>query len=190
MKRIKIISAVLSLMIIFAACGKSDKTNDSIYDKIHGMFYDIKSYSTNCEITTFTKGGESTYACRVAYDSQLDSYTVTSDDMKMHLTKDKTVITKGSNTIESPSVDGDMYIFINTFFKSYYESEDTALSVGAKEESRLHMLECSAINPTDYIASMKLWVDAQSAMPQKMQVIASDESISCEVNFLDFKFTK
>ncbi len=188
MKKTKFVSAVLSLMIILTGCGGEKKANDDIYDKIHSLYYDIKSYSTNCEITTYTKAGQNTYACDVFFDSKENSYQVTSDDMKIHLTKDKTIITKGANTIESPSVDGDMYIFVNTFFKSYYQSEDTAVTVNAKGKSTSHMLECSAVNPTNYISSMKLWVDSKTAMPQKMHVIDSGDNVTYEIVFTKFAF--
>lgn len=190
MKKMKIISAVLSLMIIFTACGKSNDTRDNMYSKIHELYYDIQSYSANCKVTAYTKGGENTYECQVNYDSKNKSYTVTSDDMKIHLKSDKTIITKGQNTIESPTAGGDMYIFVNTFFKSYYESEDTAVVANAKDKSDTFMLECSAVNPTDYVSSMKLWIDTKTVLPQKMQVLGNDENVTCEVNFTKFEFIK
>ena len=152
------------------------------------MYDNIQSYSTDCLITTYTKGGKNTYNCKVDYNSKEDTYTVTSDDMKFFLTNDKCIISKGANTIESPSVKEDMYIFINTFFKSYYECEDTALEVGTKTPSDTIMLECSIINPTKYASSMSLSLHKDSALPVKMSVMDSDGAVNTEVQFTKFVF--
>ncbi len=174
-------------MISLCAC-TADKSTDDIYEKIHELYYDIASYTAKCTVTTHTKHSENPYDCEVSYDKENDSYTVTSDDMKIHLTKDKAIITKGQSTIESPSIPEDMYIFINSFFKSYYESEDTALSVNSKGSGKSTMLECSAINSTAYVSKMKLWLDTASALPQRMQIIDSDGNMHTEIEFKSFSF--
>lgn len=174
-------------MISLSACSANKKTDD-IYAKIHELYYDIASYSAECTVTAYTKSGENPYDCTVVYDNENDSYTVSSDDMKIHLTKDKAIISKGENTIESPSIPEDMYIFINSFFKSYYESEDTVLSVNSSKKSKSTLLECSAMNPTDYVSHMKLWLNTDTALPQKMQVFDSDGDMHTEIEFKSFTF--
>ncbi len=188
MKKIWFVLPSLLLMISLIACsGGKDKT-DSIYDKIHSLYYDMESYRTSCKVTVFTPGGENSYDCDIQYDKDAQSFEVVSEDMKIFLTKDKTIISKGGNTLESPSMPEDMYIFINTFFKSYYESEDTALSVDLPKESDLVLLECGAINPTEYIASMKLWIAKENALPVRMQVIGKDDNVTTEIEFSNFSF--
>ncbi len=190
MKKMKIISALLSLMIIFSACSSEKNTNDNIYSKIHDLYYDIQSYSASCSITSYTMAGKNTYDCKIDFDKKNNSYTITSDDMKIHLGSDKTIITKGQNTIESPTAPGDMYIFINTFFKSYYESEDTVAATSNADKSKTILMECSAVNPTDYAWAMKLWVDTKTVLPKKMQILSRDQSITNEIEFLKFEFKK
>lgn len=190
MKKLKIISAVLLLMISLAACSGGKTDADDIYEKIHSLYYNIQSYSANCNVTVFSKDTKNTYNCKIAYDSSQDTYDIVSDDMKIFLSDEKTVISKGENTIESPSLPEDMYIFINTFFKSYYQSEDTVLSVNAADNSSVTLLECSAATPTDYIASMKLWIDTSTALPTKMQVLDSQNKINTQIDFIDFTFEK
>lgn len=187
MKKAGFILAVLLLMTNLCSCS-AKKDNDDIYSKIHSLYYDMKSYNASCTVTAYTPGGENEYNCEISYDKKTGNYDVLSEDMRIILTKDKTIITKGQNSIESPSIPGDMYIFINTFFKSYYESEDTSLSVGAAKENKSVLLECSAINPTEYITSMKLWVNSKTAMPERMQVIGSDEKVNTEIVFNRFLF--
>lgn len=176
-------------MISLTACSGEKIKPDNIYDKIHSLYYDIQSYKTSCEVTVYTPGGENSYNCDIIYDKDADNFEVVSEDMKIFLTKDKTIISKGGNTLESPSMPEDMYIFINTFFKSYYESEDTVLSVNSPEKSDLMLLECSAVNPTEYISAMKLWIRKDTAIPVRMQVLGKDGNISTEIEFKDFTFT-
>jgi len=175
-------------MISFTACGGNTKKNDDIYEKIHEMYFDIKSYTANCSVTAYTQGNENSYDCVIDYDKGMDTYDITSDDLRIILSKDKTIISKGSNTIESPSLPEDMYIFINTFFKSYYESEDTVLSVNAKDTSSSVLLQTSAVNPTEYIDNMKLWVDSQTAMPVKMHVLDKNDNLTTQIIFNEFSF--
>lgn len=189
MKKLVLFCFSLLLMICLIACSGGKGKADNIYEKVHSLYYDMQSYNASCRVTVFTPGGENSYNCDIYYDKNADKYEVVSEDMKIFLTKDKTVISKGGNTIESPSLPEDMYIFINTFFKSYYESEDTMVSANANEKTKTTLLECSAINPTEYIASMKLWVDSETAMPQKMQVLGSDKKVSTEIEFYKFSFT-
>ena len=176
-------------MISLTACSGGKIKPDNIYDKIHSMYYDIQSYKTSCKVTVYTPGGENSYDCDIIYDKDAENFEVVSEDMKIFLTKDKTVISKGGNTLESPSMPDDMYIFINTFFKSYYESEDTVLSVNSPEKSDLVLLECSAVNPTEYISAMKLWLRKDTATPVRMQVLGKDGNVSTEIEFKDFTFT-
>lgn len=188
MKKIRLIPVIFLLMISLTACSGGKISPENVYDKIHSLYYDIQSYKTSCEVTVYTPGGENSYNCDITYNKDEDNFEIVSEDMKIFLTKDKTIISKDGNTLESPSMPEDMYIFINTFFKSYYESEDTVLNVNLPEKSELVLLECSTINPTEYISSMKLWLNAKSAMPIKMQILGNDSKVSTEIEFLDFSF--
>lgn len=177
----------LSLTIIMCSCNQTG-TGDDVYSKIHDKFYDIKSYTANCTITAFNKESENSYNCIVKYDSNTDSFDVTTDDIHFKMTKDKTIISKGSNVIESPALPEDMYIFINSFFKSYYEGEETSLSVTASDNTDVILLEATVINSTEFADSMKLWINCESVLPEKMQILRKDGSVSNEIIFNEFTF--
>ncbi len=190
MKRFIAILSLFLLMINFSACEKKKTGNGDIYSEIHTRYYSIKSYSADCTVTAYTTGGENTYECSVDYDSSAPGYKIVSDDLTVSLTPDKTIITKGDNTIESVPSDADMYIFVNTFFESYYEAEDTTISVSENADSKQTLLECSLINPTDFASSMKLWIDNDSVLPQKMQVFNKNNEMTSEIIFNSFKFNQ
>jgi len=176
------------LTINFSACEKSERQSEDIHSKIHSRYYTISSYSADCTVTAFTTGGENTYDCTVNYNKDNSQYDIASDDMSIVLTPEKTVISKGGNKIEAVPSDADMYIFVNTFFKSYYEAEDTVVSVGKNEETGLTLLECSCIDPTEFATSMKLWIDNASVLPVRMQIYNKNNRMTSEIIFNNFKF--
>lgn len=188
MKRFIAILSLFVLTITFSACEKAKHENDDIYSRIHSRYYSIGSYNATCVVTAHTTAGSNTYECAVNYDCTSSEYEITSDDLTISLTPDKTIISKGDNKIESIASDADMYIFINTFFESYYEAEDTTISVNEKSSSNQTILECSLINPTDFASSMKLWIDNNSISPLKMQVFNKNKEITSEINFKSFNF--
>ena len=188
MKKVTAILSLFLLMISCSACKNPEQKSEDIHSEIHTNYYTVGSYTADCAITAYTTGGENTYECIVDYNKDDSSYRIFSEDMSISLTNDKTVITKGENTIESVPSDTDMYIFINTFFESYYESEDTTVSAGSNADSRLTLLECSCVRPTEIASSMKLWIDNETVLPVKMQVFNSDSRMTSEIIFRSFKF--
>lgn len=182
-------AGMLLLLTMAVACGSNTPSAENIHRRVHEAYYDVDSYSARCMVTAYTAGGQNNYECSVNYNKDNNSYTVVSQDMKIDITNDKTVISKGENVLEAPSSNDDMSIFVNTFFKSYYESESTSLSVSGKNDSDTTLLECELINPTENTSHMKLWVDNATALPVKMQVFGKDDFMNTEITFEEFKFS-
>ena len=172
------------LLISVAGCGKT--ATESIHKKVHAKYYDMPTYSAHCIVTAYTKGGQNDYECTIHYNKDDNSYKVISSDMEIAITDDKTTISKGGNVLEAPSSDDDMSIFLNTFFKSYYESESTSLTSKSGDVSDATLLECHVINPTVHTSYMKLWVDNKTAYPLRMQVFGKDDFLNTEVTFEEF----
>ncbi len=187
LKKIALVALVLLLLISASGCSTAHEA-ENIHRRVHAAYYDVPSYSARCTVTAYTAGGQNDYECTVDYDKATNSYSVVSDDMKMNITGDKTVISKGENVLEAPSSDDDMSIFVNTFFKSYYESEKTSLSVAANNDADSTLLECDVINPTEHTSYMKLWVDNESAHPVRMQVYGKDNFMNTQIVFEEFNF--
>lgn len=188
MKRIISVLIICIQMMLLAACGGETNTVEDVHSKVHNAFYNPKSYETDCSITAYTQGGQNTYDCSVEYNSKDDTYTVISEDMTINVAKDVTTVTKAGHTIEAPSSQGDMDIFVNTFFKSYYESERASISTASGESANQTMLECELVNPTADSAYMKLWVDNDTAKPKKLQVFAENDFMNTEVIYNNFNF--
>ncbi len=172
-------------MINCTGCNSAKNSAENIHKRVHETYYNVDSYSAKCQISAFTKGGQNDYECEVHYDSKSNSYSVISDGMKIDITGDVTTITKGDSVLSAPSSDDDMTIFVNTFFKSYYESESTLMTVSA-QDSDTTLLECDMINPTEYASHMKLWVNNENALPVRMQVFGKDDFMHTEITFVEF----
>lgn len=190
MKKFLICASVILLLISTAGCGKNTQKTENIYSAIHSVYYDIGSYNALCSVTAYTQGGQNTYKCNVSYQKDKGMFTVESDDMKISIDKNKTLISKGENMLETPPGENDMYMFVNTFFKSYYESESTSMISAASKKNDTTLLECDVINPTNAAAHMKLWINSKTILPQKMQVYDKNDFMNTEIVFEKFEFAK
>lgn len=187
-KRIIFVSILLLMItLIFSSCTSEKLT---IYEKIHSLYYDMPSYKANAEISSFTKEDKITYVCEQTYDKAKDKYTLATNDLKMEVTKDETIITKGISTLKTLSVDDDMHMFVNTFFKSYYETEDVSVTVSKQDGEKFVLLETNIINPTKTTHHMKLWVDRKTVKPYKMQIFNQDSFMHTEILFKSFDIIK
>lgn len=183
----KVFLAIGSFLLLISIAGCSGQpASESIHKRVHTAYYDMPAYSAHCLVTAYTKGGQNDYECMVHYNKDDNSYRLISDDMEIAISNEKTTISKGGNVLETPSSDDDMSIFVNTFFKSYYESESTSLSASENKEQNATLLECEVINPTPNTSYMKLWVDNKTALPLRMQIFGKDDFLNTEVTFKEF----
>lgn len=189
MKKVLLCFCIILLIISTFGCNSED-TAENIHQKIHDSFYDIASYNAKCSVTSFTTGGENTYECSIDYNKQNDSYKIISNKITIALDKKTASVTNGTNTIKTPISDDDMYIFVNTFFKNYYESESTSINVNAEKSDKLTLLECDVMNPTPNSSHMKLWINNKNILPKKMQVYDKENVLNTEIVFDKFVFKK
>jgi len=186
LKKALLFVLILSLMTTICACDGKKETVENVHERIHSAYYDIGSYTAKCTVNAYTEASGITYDCDVSYDKDNERYTVVFNDMTICTDNEKTVITKGENSLESPPSESDMCIFVNTFFESYYESEETSMSVSAAKASDTVMLECNLINPTKTSAKMKLWINKSDVTPNSMQVFDKNGFMHTEVIFNEF----
>ncbi|MBQ4629492.1 MAG: outer membrane lipoprotein carrier protein LolA [Clostridia bacterium] len=190
MKKARCFLLLFSLMISFSACSSKMDKADDIYSKIHDGYYDIDSYTAECVVTSFTSGGENSYEMQISYNKPEKFHRVVSDEMTLEIYDDKTIVSKGDTVIETDSKPSDMPIFLETFFKSYYESENTAMTVSATSKSNSIVLECEAVNSPEINGYMKLWIDKKSVKPQKMQIYDDKDNMHTQIEFEKFNFEK
>lgn len=171
-------SFVFLLMItIFSGCAKQ-----TVYDKIHKRFYNMPSYSANCEVTVISNKNKNTYDISAVYDSQSGRYRLDFDDVTIVLGKNNAQIKRENKVITTPVTHENMLMLINTFFESYYTGESSVNT--ASKISGDVTLTCDIVNSPDYAKSMKLVIDCKSITPKTMTVF---DEMGTEIIYVKFK---
>ena len=83
-----------------------------------------------------------------------------------------------------------MPIFINTFFKYYYAGEESSMDVSGVHSFGTTTLETSLSQSDTNAAGQRLWIDNETALPVKSEILKSDGTIYMEIIYKSFKFTK
>lgn len=188
MLKVKKALAVLCTAILAITLAGCSFCKD-IHQKIHDKFYMMKDYTAECTLTVVSQKNKTDYDFVCNYKSTDNSYEVIYDDISVNILKDSAKITKGNAVLDIPVKNEDMLIFINTFFKNYYEGEESVQKTSGTENAGSTLLECSINSPSQGADKMKLWIDNKSVTPKRMQVLNGDK-VTIEVDFKKFEFTK
>ena len=74
----------------------------------------------------------------------------------------------------------------DTFFKSYYTSENASQTVGSLIDG-CTLLECDILNPPAWANSMKLWVDSKTLSLRCMKIFDKDMNEKISIEYSEFK---
>ncbi len=176
----------MSIVLILCGCGAESA---DIHGKIHSKFYTMPSYSAQCEAIVKSNKNENTYQFTCDYDSASNTHEISYPDATVTLTNGKARIVRGDSINEIPTSDSDMLILLDTFFQSYYESENTSMTVGAMsgDNSGTTVLECELTKPTKYGRAMKLTVQNRGVVPKELVTYDADGDERIKVIFKSFE---
>ncbi len=183
-----IVLALISTLI-FCSCQTKDKYEDTIHERICDNFADIKSYKASCAITVHAKG-DRVYNAKIKYEKSTETLTLSYDDISVTVSGEWAVITKDGVALKSKSADSYMPIFVNTFFKYYYGGEESFMNVSKLKNFAATVLETELAGKDKNAARQKLWIDNETALPLKTEILNSDGGIYMEIVYKSFKFTK
>ena len=187
--KLMVITLVIMLVLPITLCGceSREKYTETIHERIHSNFSDIKSYITKCSITVHSQK-DHVYDVQMSYDSDSDVYKMAYDDISIKLEDDSAKITKGDVSLKTRSSDSYMPMFVNTFFKYYYAGEESSIYVSNIKNFGTTTLE-TPLSQNDTNASLqKLWIDNKTAMPVKSEIYKADGNIYMEIIFKSFEF--
>ncbi len=176
-------AAILTITLAGCSYGKD------IHQKIHDKFYMMKDYTSECTLTVMTSKNKTSYDFTCNYKSSDNSFEIVYDDITVRLSDSSAKITKNDTVLDVPVKDEDMLILLNTFFKSYYEGEESVQKTSGTQNSGTTVLSCTLMTPTKYGTQMKLWIDNKTVNPKKMQV-SDGENVTLEVKYNTFEFIK
>lgn len=195
----KLLPFFLTLMISLSASGCSRPFSDSdmdIYEKIHKKYNELTSYSADLDLTVFSNKTENQYFASQKFLSPDKYYTRVTD-------KDGTfsVTTITNNAVTKTAADGSEYsltipseeylslLFLNNFFRAYYSSEETSLSVDTSTiSSDKTVLSVSVAENELSIARVDLSVDNKTLAPYSITVYDANDKKLAYAKYENFKF--
>ncbi len=176
---------MLLLTALLAGCTGNQ---DTIHQKIHTRYYNMPSYTANCQATVTSNKTQNTYTIKIVYDNEGERYRIDYDNMSVILTPTNAHIKK-DNTVMSLPVDNSYMIMLpNAFFKSYYTGENASQPTASLTEG-CTVLECDILNPPSWANSMKLWIDSKTLAPRCMKIFDKEMKEKINIEYSEFKIT-
>ena len=179
--------SMLVLMTMLSGCKTREEYTETIHERIHANFSDIKSYITKCTITIHTQK-DSVYEVKMSYDKDSDTYKMAYDDISIMINNESAKITKDGMSLKARSSDSYMPMFLNTFFKYYYAGEESSINVSKVKDFGTTTLETTLSDNDDNASMQKMWIDNKTALPLKSEIYKSDGNIYMEIIFKSFEF--
>ncbi len=188
----------LTLMISLSVCGCSGFTDRDmdIYEKIHKTYSKLESYTADLDLTVFSNKTENRYF--------VSQKTQDPDKFYVRVTDEKgtfsvTTITNGSTT--KISADGSEYamtvpcedylnlLFVNTFLRAYFASEETSLSVDKSlAKNNKTLMEVAIENEELNLSKVSLSFDNKTLAPDTVTVYNREGKVTAKGKYENFKF--
>lgn len=194
---IALLTLMTSVCLIFACTPLKGLSNSDmdIYEKIHSHYSNLKSYSAYLKFTVYSNKTENEY---VSHQKALGSSKLfcktkpENDSFKVTTVTDgkntKTVTDSSSYMAAMPASNAVNYLFVNTFFKLYYSSEDTVLSVNSSKEGNVTVLKTAVLPKSKNVASVSLSIDNKTLEPKEITIYGIDGNAQIKGTFYDFKY--
>ena len=194
-KRLMIIFLTLMISLSICSCGFSDRDMD-IYEKIHNRYSKLASYTADLDLTVFSNKTENRYF--------LSQKTQDPDKFYVRVTDEKgtfsvTTVTNGSTT--KISADGSEYamtvpcedymslLFVNSFLRAYFASEETSLSVDKSlVKSGKTLMEVAIENEDLNLSKVSLSFDNKTLFPDTVTIYNREGKVTAKGKYENFKF--
>lgn len=196
----KLISVFLTLMIsVFAlsACG-GNRLSDSdmdIYEKIHTYYSKMESYSANVTFSCFSNKSENKYTAeQKAMGNDKFFIKVSNPDSTLSVTtiangaKTKTLTDGTDYSVTVPTADTTNLLFVNSFFKTYYSSEETYLAVNGAGKGNVTVLETDISPKSANSAKVSLSVSNKTLAPVNLTVYDMGGKVVLSAEFSNFQY--
>ncbi len=198
-KKFFVLFLTLMITLSHAGCSApfSDKDMD-VYEKIHNHYNKMESFSSDLDLTVFSNKTENRYFVSQKYKSPDKFFTRATDE---NATFSVTTITNGKKT--KTSADGSEYfltvpseeylslLFLNNFFKAYYMSEETSLTVDSSlVKNDKTVLTVTASENDLCIGTISLSLDNKTLSPLTLTAFDKDGNKLLFAKYENFKFNE
>lgn len=194
----KFLAIFLTLMISLSvcACGSFTDSDMDIYEKIHKRYNKMESYSADLDITVFSNKTENRYFASQKTLNPDKFYTrITDEDGTFSVTTvtsgdtTKTTADGSEYSLTVPSQDYLSLLFVNNFFRAYYASEKTALTVDRSiSKSDKTLMEVAVTENDLNITKVTLSIDNKTLEPDTVAVYNADNKVLAKGKYENFKF--
>jgi len=202
-KKILQFTVVISLVLIFGACGTggerrpSDADEIGTFERIQRKLMEMETFRAIATVEYRSNKGTNTYEtiqhARVTGEYRVEvtapehvSGSVTASDGRQILQFNSRV--NGSVSIAVQEAPERSEIFLTSFIKNYLQSDEISVSVSDMEEGVRTVLEATVPGEHPYLSTARLWVDNTTLLPVKMVIFDRDGTERIIVTYHVFEF--
>lgn len=186
-----ILICIITTVVIFIGCEKKQSTKEEVYDNFQKKISTMSSYTCTAEIKAVGNKSEHKYVFIHNYKKP-NNYKLEVVSPK-HL-KGKTIEYKDDNiTINNPEINDTLeltigekdnqYMFIGNFIETYLPDSSVKVSLS---DNKL-VLEKQIQGDSEYFNKQVLYVNADTNLPEKMEILDKNDSIKFVLNYKNFK---
>lgn len=171
------------------------KINYDVYERLYKAYNNMVSYEAEVEITSYSNHSENVYAAKQYFrePNQMRSEILSPPTVAGV----QTIINGDSVRISQPESGGELlvsgmkngesdYLFLNTFFERYYQSEKATVGVSNTAEGEMILLETETGLSNPYRAGMRLKVSSKTLNPIQMDILGKDGEVYMTVLYRSF----
>ena len=193
MKRI-ICAVIIMMCFLFTACGKGEQ---SVMEKIQKRLNEMETYRCTATLTRITNKGESKYGIEQFYKNSGEyKLVITSPDkLKGNYTVcDGEKICQfsasagGKVIADAPESQARNELFLGSFIKNYFQSEEVSIDVSVMDESRCTVLEAVIPGNNKYTSTEKLWIDNDTLDPVRLTIYDTDGKERYIIDYDKFEY--
>ena len=195
-KKVFLLFLTLMISLSVSACSGFSDSDMDIYEKIHKHYNKMESYTTDLDMTVYSNKTKNRYFVTQKVKSPDMYYThITDENATFSVTtvsKDGVTKTAAEACEYSMTVPDDNslgILFLNNFFKAYYASEETSLSVQKSQKSKRCVLTVDIFDKNDSIRKVTLAIDNKTLSPVSISVYESDELL-LKGTFENFRYNE
>lgn len=195
-KRVLLLFLTLMMSLSASACNRFTDSDMDIYEKIHKHYNKMESYTADVDMTVYSNKTKNRYFVTQKVKSPDMYYTHITDE---NATFSVTTVSKGGITKTSaeacdyqmtvPDDDSLGILYLNNFFKAYYASEETSLSVQKSQKSKKCVLTVEIFDENTAIRKVILSVDNKTLAPDSISVY-NDSELLMRGTFENFKYNE
>ncbi len=192
----------LSMLLVLLTVGCTEDgglkiKQSSTYEKILETLSNLKTYKSEASVEYISNKGSNIY--------ETLQYCKVSGEYRVEVTKPDNV--SGSVTLSdgktiaqfNPKVSGKILvgtkesperseIFVTSFLKNYYSSQDVSVSVGKFDDGECTVLEATIPGEHPFLRTEKLWISNKTLYPVKLVVYDPDRVERIVVTYKTFEY--